>query len=78
MKNKNEKDPLVKRLDALIAIKIEELLLQKEIGIGQIYTALYNAGLTPSEIGQIVGRSGKDVSATIAMHQKGKRGKQIE
>ncbi len=73
MKTRDERDPVIKRLDALIALRVEELILRKEIGIGYIYNTLHNAGLTPMEIGSIVGREGKDVSATIAMRKKGMR-----
>jgi predicted RNA-binding protein YlqC (UPF0109 family) len=73
MKTKVERDPLVKRVDALLALTIVELLSTKSINVGQIYKVMHHVGLTPDDIGKIVGRKGKDISATITMHEKIKR-----
>lgn len=75
MKTNIEKDPLIKRVNALLALTIEELLSKKSVGIGQIYKAIHGAGLTPTEIGQIAGRRGKDVSSTLAEYEKRKKSK---
>jgi len=69
----NDNDSMiVKRLDAIISLQIRELQSKEDFSSGKIYTDLHNAGLTPSEIGKIVGREGKDIAATITMHKKHK------
>ncbi len=65
-------DAIVKRLDAIITLLIQELQLKDNFSPGKIYTDLHNVGLTPSEIGKIVGRPAKDIGATITMYKKQK------
>ena len=66
---KNIKDPIVTRLDALIALQMEILRNNTEIGRGQMYKAIHDVGLTPTEIGEMVGITGNDVSAYIVKYE---------
>jgi len=66
---------IVKRLDALIAFHIQEFQSQDTFSSGKLYTDLHNLGFSPSEIGNIVGRPAKDISATITMYKKQKNKK---
>jgi len=70
-------EDITKRLDALIAFHIQELQLKDTFSSGKLYTDLRNLGFSQSEIGNIVGRPGKDIGATITMYkkQKSKKGK---
>lgn len=65
----DENSSLVKRLDAIISLQLLQLQ-EKNIEVGKLFTNLHNAGLAPTEIGKLVGRKPKDVSATIAMYKK--------
>lgn len=76
MMTENEDIQLVtKRLDAVIGLLLENMVVSGLIGKGRAVEILYKAGLTPSEIGNILGVPATNIGATIAK-QKKRRGSQ--
>ena len=71
----SDSDAVVKRLDVLIAFSFEKLRSQEQISQGKLLKTMKDVGLTPSEIGKIINREGKDVSATITMYEKSLKNK---
>ena len=64
---------IVRRLDALLSLMIQEKLSKGDIKAVELFASIHNAGLTSSEIGKLVGRSGKDIGAMIATYMKRKK-----
>lgn len=62
---KEEKDPIEKRLDAIIGLLSESLLTQENISQKSVFQTLNRAGLTPTEIGNIFGKGRSDVGAVL-------------
>jgi len=72
MSENNDFSSVIKRLDAIIVLLINEQQSKDNFSPGKLYTDLHNLGLSQSEIGKIVGRLGKDIGATITMYKKQK------
>jgi len=68
----NDNDAIVKRLDVLIALTFENLRSQEKIPQAQLFKTIRDTGLTPTEIGKIVNKEGKYVSARITEFEKSK------
>ena len=66
----DEKKDIVKRLDGILSLMIEQLH-QNHMELGRIYNALYQTGLTPTEIGKIVGKTRTTVNSMITPYNKG-------
>ena len=72
---KQEKiDPIEIRLNAIIGLLSEFLIVQGKITNKSIYQSLDHAGLTPTEIGNIFGKSRSDIGSVLtkAKQQKTK------
>ena len=74
---KENKDPLEIRLNAIIGLLSESLLVQEKITQKSIFQALNRAGLTPSEIGNIFGKSRSDIGSVLTRAKKPKRTKNL-
>jgi len=72
-----EKDPIEIRLNAIIRLLSEVLISQEKISSGSVFNSLNQAGLGPTEIANLFGKSKGDVGnqITVAKNQKSKKGK---
>lgn len=69
---KEEKDPIEKRLDAIIGLLSESLLTQETISQKSVFQALNRAGLTPTEIGSIFGKGRGEVGSVLIRAKQSK------
>lgn len=67
----NEED-ITKRLDVLIRLLLEQQLQEGKMKRSEQLTLLDSAGLTPSEIGKILGQVSKDISSQLIRIKKKK------
>lgn len=75
---KEESDPIKVRLNAIIRLLSEVLISQEKIPSGSIFYSLNQAGLGPTEIANLFGKSKGDVGnqITTAKKQKSKSKKE--
>lgn len=64
------KDPIKLRLDALIRLISDLLILQYKVNKKDIHKSLYEIGLTPSDIGSIFGKSRSDIGSELTKMKK--------
>lgn len=65
MEDKNFHTTLIKRLNTLISLNLDAPLQGKPISITKKVQRLYNLGLTPAEIGEILGKTTNYITAVI-------------
>lgn len=68
----SDNDAIVKRLDVLIALMVENLRTQAKIPQAQLFKIIRDTGLAPVEIGKILNKEAKYVSAKISDFEKSK------
>ena len=68
---KKNEDPVVKRLDGMLNLMIEQLH-ENNMELGRIYNTLYKTGFTPTEIGKIVGKTRTTVNGMISQYNRGR------
>ena len=66
----SDNEAIVKRLDVLIALTFENLHSQAKIPQGQLFKTIRDIGLTPAEIGSILNKEAKYISAKISDFEK--------
>lgn len=71
-KNQTERDPMEKRLDALIRLNCE-ILLGNKIGKSELIQSLNSVGLTPLEIAKIMGKSSASDMSPFLYSNKNKK-----
>jgi hypothetical protein len=65
-KEKDDRDPVTKRLDAIIRLLMEQEIRVEKVQKGKLLLLLKSSGLSTAEIGLIDGgRAGKDVASTL-------------
>ena len=69
---KEKPNPIEIRLNAIIGLLAESLVLQDKITHKLIYQSLDHAGLTPTEIGNIFGKSRSDIGSVLTKAKKQK------
>lgn len=69
---KEDEEPIVKRLDGMLNLMIEQLH-ENNMELGKIYNTLYKTGFTPTEIGKIVGKTRTTVNGMITQYNKGRK-----
>jgi hypothetical protein len=62
---KQERDDVTKRLDAIIRLLMEDQIRVSKAKKGELLLLLDSVGLTTGEIGPIVGRAAKDVASDL-------------
>ena len=72
MVKQEKKDPIEIRLNAIIKLLSEFLLSQKKITNRSIYQSLDLVGLTPTEIGNLFGKSRSDIGSELNKAKKTK------
>ncbi len=75
MDNKDFQTILIKRLNTLISLTLEVASSNKGISISEKIGHLRDMGLTPAEIGQIVGKNTNYISAVIHKKKRGAKRK---
>ncbi|MDE1765069.1 MAG: hypothetical protein KGI27_02220 [Thaumarchaeota archaeon] len=70
MAEKNDTEAITRRLDAVIGLLLENMVVSGLIGKGRSVEILYKAGLTPTEIGNILGVPATNIGAIIAQQKK--------
>ncbi len=71
----NETDELIKRLDVLISLQLEQASqAQKTISITDKIKKLSDLGLKPAEIASILGKKTNYITANISSAKKTKKG----
>ncbi len=68
----SDDDAIVKRLDVLITLTFENLRSQAKIPQAQLFKTIRDTGLAPVEIGKILNKEGKYISAKISEFEKSK------
>jgi len=69
---KEKSDPIEIRLNAIIRLLSDSLIAKKNPTKSAIYTSLNEVGLTPTEIGDIFGKSRTDIGALLPRKKKPK------
>lgn len=72
MVKSDQTDPIEIRLNAIIGLLSEFLVSQGNITHKSIYQSLDHAGLTPTEIGNIFGKSRSDIGSVLTKAKKQK------
>ena len=67
-----EKDPIELRLNALIRLISDLMIVQYNVNKKEIYKSLNETGLTPSEIGLIFGKTRSDIGSELTKMKKNK------
>jgi DNA-directed RNA polymerase specialized sigma24 family protein len=62
---KNERDAITKRLDAIIRLLVEDQVNRGKVTKGSLMLQLTSCGLSTAEIAQILGRASKDVASDL-------------
>ena len=76
MDDKEMQTTLVKRLNTLISLTLELVSSDKSKSIAEKVQHLLNLGLTPAEVGEILGKTTNYITAVV--HRKKKRKKKKE
>jgi len=71
-KEKDEKNHIVKRLDIIIRLLMEEQIKNKKMKRSEQLRILDSVGLRPNEIGNIMGQKSKDISSQLVRLKKKK------
>ena len=69
---KENVDPIQIRLDAIIRLLSDSLIVKENVTKTAIYTSLNEVGLTPTEIGNIFGKSRTDIGGAVPRKKKAK------
>lgn len=71
-KQNDDRDPVTKRLDAIIRLLMEQEIRVGKVQKGKLLLLLKSSGLSTGEIGLIDGgKAGKDVASTLRKVEKG-------
>jgi hypothetical protein len=70
---KEERDPVTKRLDAIIRLLMERGVLIGKVKKGKLLALLESSGLSTAEIALIEGRASKDVASTLRKVKSGEK-----
>ena len=65
-------DDIKKRLDVLIRLMLEQQLKDGNMKRSEQLSILSSAGLTPGEIGKILGQASKNISSQLISNKKKK------
>jgi len=68
-----EDNKISKRLDVLIGLSVENMVVGGLIGKGRAIEILYTAGLGPTEIGKIVDLPATSIGAILTRQKKQKK-----
>lgn len=68
--NKKTDEEITKRLDALIGLSLENVVVSGLIGKGRAIEILYIAGLTPTEIGKILHLPTTSIGSILSKQKK--------
>jgi DNA-directed RNA polymerase specialized sigma24 family protein len=71
-REKQERDAVTKRLDAIIRLLMESQLSPGKVKKGKLLLLLESSGLSTAEIGLIEGRASKDVASTMRKARSGR------
>ncbi len=67
---------IIKRLDSIIGILVENMLVSGLIGKGRAIEILDNSGMGPTQIGKIFGLPSTSVGSIVSKQKKQKRARQ--
>ena len=69
----NKDDEIIKRLDTMISLLVENMVVSGLIGKGRAIEILYTAGLGPTEIGRIFDVPATSISPVLSRQKKQKK-----
>lgn len=72
----NENEEIIKRLDSIIALLLENLTASGLIGKGRAIEVLHAGGLGPTDIGNILGVPRSHVGSVLTKQKKQKKSKE--
>lgn len=65
-------DPIETRLNAIIRLLSDSLIANQSVTKNAIYNSLNDVGLTPTEIGNVFGKSRSEIGSTLTKKKKSK------
>lgn len=72
-KENNENNRITRRLDAVIGLLLENMVVSGLIGKGRAIEILHTAGLTPTEIGKILDIPFTSIGSIVSRQKKQKK-----
>jgi hypothetical protein len=73
MVEKDNTDEIISRLDSIIGILVENMVVSGLIGKGRAIEILYTSGLGPTQIGKIFGLPPTSIGSIVSRQEKQKK-----